>query len=174
MRFTIRDSRPADFPTLWKIDQSCFPPGISYTPWELKTYMCRWGAFTLVAESDTEPDSEPGREETARTEQVGVGILGFLVAERSRRGPGHIITIDVVSLARRQRVGSELLDAAEERLRTLGCSWVQLETAVDNGAALFFYKQHGYSVIKTVPRYYASGVDALVLEKKLRLSVASR
>jgi ribosomal protein S18 acetylase RimI-like enzyme len=44
---------------------------------------------------------------------------------------------------------------------------VRLETAVDNLAALSFYKRHLYSVTKVVPRYYSNGVDALVLEKKL-------
>jgi len=30
-----------------------------------------------------------------------------------------------------------------------------------------FYKRHGYSVVKTIPRYYSNGVDALVLQKDL-------
>jgi ribosomal protein S18 acetylase RimI-like enzyme len=38
---------------------------------------------------------------------------------------------------------------------------------VDNRDALAFYKRHGYYLIKTVPRYYSNGVDALVLEKDL-------
>ena len=42
-----------------------------------------------------------------------------------------------------------------------------LEAAVDNSTALAFYKQHGYSVIRTWPRYYSNGVDALVLKKNL-------
>jgi ribosomal protein S18 acetylase RimI-like enzyme len=50
---------------------------------------------------------------------------------------------------------------------------VQLETAVDNVAALSFYKRRGYNVIQTVSRYYSSGVDALLLEKDLLLAVAS-
>ena len=44
---------------------------------------------------------------------------------------------------------------------------VGLETAVDNISALAFYKRHGYSVIRTWPRYYSNGVDALVLKKDL-------
>ena len=42
-----------------------------------------------------------------------------------------------------------------------------LETAVDNRAALAFYKAHEYDVVRTIPRYYSDGVDALVLKKDL-------
>jgi ribosomal protein S18 acetylase RimI-like enzyme len=52
-------------------------------------------------------------------------------------------------------------------LRAAACRSVVLETAVDNAAALAFYKRHHYSVVKTMPRYYSNGVDAFVLEKEL-------
>lgn len=162
VRFTIRKYRPADFRTLWEIDQSCFPPGIAYTPFELRTYINRRASFTLVAEGENSGfTSGTGEDEAGST-----AILGFLVAERSRRS-GHIITIDVSSGARRFKVGSALLADAEERLREWNCNTVQLETAVDNISALSFYKRHGYCVIKTIPRYYSNGVDALLLEKDL-------
>jgi ribosomal-protein-alanine N-acetyltransferase len=80
---------------------------------------------------------------------------------------GHIITIDVRAEARRHGVGSVLLKSAEDQLRTFGCVAVRLETAVDNIGALSFYKRHGYHVIKTIPHYYSTGVDALLLEKHL-------
>jgi ribosomal protein S18 acetylase RimI-like enzyme len=64
-------------------------------------------------------------------------------------------------------VGSRLLRAAEERLLAAHCHFVILETAVDNRAALAFYKTHEYHVSKTIPRYYSDGVDALVLKKDL-------
>ena len=85
----------------------------------------------------------------------------------TRRKVGHIITIDVVSAARRSGVGSQLLQAAEDRLCADGSRAVGLETAVDNLAAMAFYKRHGYSVIETVPRYYSNGVDALRMKKDL-------
>jgi [ribosomal protein S18]-alanine N-acetyltransferase len=156
VRFTVRDYRREDFNTLWKIDQACFPPGISYSQYALRTYIRGWRAFTLVAETESgESDAHPAGRET----------VGFLIAESSR-GMGHIITIDVRSEARRHRVGSTLLRAAEQRLRDR-CRRVRLETAVDNISALAFYKRHGYGVIRTVPRYYSNGVDALLLEKDL-------
>ena len=60
-----------------------------------------------------------------------------------------------------------LLKAAEDRIGIAECHSVELETAVDNVSALSFYKRHGYNVIRTFPRYYANGVDALVLQKEL-------
>jgi ribosomal-protein-alanine N-acetyltransferase len=146
--FTIRDSKPEDFEALWRMDQECFPAGISYSRRELSLYMRRRGSFTLVAEDA--PDRAPA---------------GFIVAYG---GPtGHIITIDVDPKTRRSGIGTLLLRAAEKRLRAAGSRSVGLETAVDNVSALSFYKRHGYSVIRTWPRYYSNGVDALVMRKEL-------
>ena len=94
--FVIRDFRPEDLETLWRIDQECFAAGIAYSRQELKIYVRRKGSFTIVAE-------EAGGDEVA----------GFLVAQGGLTG--HIITIDVIPEARRSGVGSRLLRAAEER-----------------------------------------------------------
>jgi ribosomal protein S18 acetylase RimI-like enzyme len=59
-------------------------------------------------------------------------------------------------------------------LRSENCHTVTLETAVDNVAALAFYKRHSYDVVKTIPRYYSNGVDALLLEKNLLSTVPTR
>jgi [ribosomal protein S18]-alanine N-acetyltransferase len=167
--FAIRDFQPADFDTLWRIDQDCFPPGISYSRTELKLYMRRRPSFTLVAvdaapSAKAAPDSERGSKNSPPTPSPNV--TGFIVAEAGR-GCGHIITIDVIAAARRSGVGSLLLRAAEDRLRAAQCRAVELETAVDNVSALSFYKRHGYSVVRTLSRYYSNGVDALVLQKDL-------
>lgn len=157
MDFRLRDYRDQDFEILWAIDQQCFAPGIAYSHRELAIYIRRKGAFTLIAEAQRE----------AGIGTNGSRIVGFIVAEASRRGVGHIISIDVLPTSRRFGLGSTLLEAAEARLRALNCRDVVLETAVDNAAALSFYKRHGYSVLKTFPRYYSNGVDAFVLEKQL-------
>jgi ribosomal-protein-alanine N-acetyltransferase len=162
--FTIRDFRLDDFETLWHIDQECFSPGISYSRPELKFYIRRRGSFTLVAEKETEKAAERVPEKATAT-PVEEKIAGFIVTQTGRTG--HIITIDVIAAARRSGVGSRLLQAAEDRLRAAGSKAVSLETAVDNLAALAFYKRHGYSVTETVPRYYSNGVDALRMKKEL-------
>ena len=165
--FTIRDFRPADFETLWRIDQTCFAPGIAYSRRELTFYMQRRGAFTLIAMNGragavVRSVSLEASDSTASEDSVA----GFIVAEADR-GSGHIITIDVIAAARRAGVGSLLLQSAEGRLERSRCSLVELETAVDNVSALSFYKRHGYSVVATAPRYYSNGLDALVLQKGL-------
>ena len=149
MPFAIRDFKPEDFDTLWRMDQECFPPGIAYSRPELQAYQRHRRSFTLVAH-----ETEDGK------------IAGFIIADNAPTG--HIITIDVLPAARRSGVGSKLLRAAEARLRDAGSKAVGLETAVDNVSALSFYKRHGYSVIRTWPRYYSTGVDALVLKKILQ------
>jgi ribosomal-protein-alanine N-acetyltransferase len=156
VKFILREFKREDFEILWDIDQKCFSPGISYSRLELATYIRHRGSLTLVAES-TE----------GKRKGEGPPIVGFIVAEVDRRGIGHIITIDVVAVARRFGIGSSLLGAAEDRLRAVQCPSVRLETAVDNLGALAFYKRHGYFLEKTVPHYYSNGVDALVLRKDL-------
>jgi ribosomal protein S18 acetylase RimI-like enzyme len=144
----IRDYQPEDFDTLWRMDQECFPADIAYSKRELASYIRHPRSFTLVVADENR-----------------ASIQGFIVAHAA--GIGHIITIDVSPSARRTGVGSLLLRAAEDRLRSNGSTAVGLETAVDNMTGLSFYKRHGYSVIRTWPRYYPNGVDALVLEKPL-------
>ena len=171
--FTVRDFQPEDFDVLWHIDQDCFPPGISYSRQELKLYLRRPRSFALVALRSARADAPTPNNASKLSKPTlsGNPIAGFVVAEAGRLGSGHIITIDVVAAARRAGVGSLLLRAAEARLRAAGCGSVVLETAVDNSAALSFYKRHGYTVIRTFPRYYSNGVDALVLGKSLRDNV---
>jgi [ribosomal protein S18]-alanine N-acetyltransferase len=164
--FTVRNFQPSDFDTLWRIDQTCFPPGISYSRAELRFYMRRRSAFTLVAIGGAPLKVDTALE--AREENLALPIAGFIVAEATSHGRGHIVTIDVLSAARRFGVGSLLLRIAEERLRSAGCSAVELEAAVDNLAAIGFYKRQRYHVVRTSPRYYSNGVDALVMEKSLR------
>jgi [ribosomal protein S18]-alanine N-acetyltransferase len=166
VEFALRDFRHEEFETLWRIDQQCFAPGISYSRLELATYLQRPGAFALVAEGSEVSETNP-RSGLFNDGQPSTATVGFIVAETGSRGTGHIITIDVLPNARGVGIGSQLLRVTEDRLRTLRCHSVILETAVDNMPALSFYKRHHYTVIKTLPRYYSNAVDAFVLKKDL-------
>ena len=140
------------------MDQVCFDPQLAYSRPEFAVYMGRPGAFTLVAESSA-----------GKAVGAAAAILGFIVAE-ARRRTGHIITFDVLPETRRSGIGSSLLQAAEDRLREAGATVVELETAVDNAAAIQFYKHKEYFVEKTVPGYYSNHLDALVMRKDLLAS----
>ncbi|MFL6301214.1 MAG: GNAT family N-acetyltransferase [Terriglobales bacterium] len=160
----IRTASEAEFEQLWQIDQSCFLPGIAYSREELQWYMRRPQAFTVVSE---------------REGQVAGFVLADIAKVRRKAPPakkltapaaesvGHVITIDVVARWRRAGIGSELLASAEKRLKEAGCRTVLLETGVDNDSAIRFYKKHGYSVLRTIPRYYMGQLDAFMMGKKL-------
>jgi len=163
--FRIRQFEKRDFELLWQIDQVCFDPHLAYSRPELAYYMRRPSAFTLVAESEasgTVKEPMKYQHSPARPSR----ILGFIVAE-NRKQAGHIITIDVIEEARRLGVGSALLGAAERQLQDSGAVAVELETAVNNDAAIRFYKQRGYFVEGTVRGYYSNQLDALVMRKAL-------
>jgi len=166
VEYTLRDGRSSDLDALWRIDQACFPPGISYSRLELAVYMRRPGAFTLIAE-------QPRPKTKSFGDQPGA-ILGFLVMQEERGKVGHIVTIDVVGNARRGGIGSRLITAAETRGRVANFTSIYLEAMVTNLSAIEFYKRHGYSVLRTEPAYYSDGTDAFVLAKDLLSTPASQ
>jgi ribosomal-protein-alanine N-acetyltransferase len=156
--FQIRDYRPADFEQLWRIDQICFPRGIAYSRMELSAYLDRRNAVALVAEFNPE-QRNPAADEQA--------IAGFVVAHAIRRKYGRILTLDIIPQARHYGLGTKLMVLCEERLRSLGCTEIYLETAVDNEAALRLYRKLGYQVVRTLPQYYAShALDAFQMLKR--------
>ena len=161
--FHIRDFRKPDFRRLWEIDQACFDPDVAYSEPELAYYMTRPTAFTIVAESESATDGK---------KNPSANIIGFLVGQSARmRGgerSGHVITIDVLPEGRRTGLGSELMRIAEERFVTAGCRRVSLEVAVNNRTAIGFYHRLGYSIARTIPRYYNDELDALEMEKRLQ------
>jgi len=165
-KFIIRDYCPTDFETLWEIDQCCFPSGISYSRLELSGFVTRRNAITLVA--------EPGNDETENTSVDASAsgnsrrIAGFVVAHSIRRRYGRILTLDILPEARRLGIGTKLMLACEQRLRSSGCCDVSLETAVDNEPALRLYRKLGYEVLGILPEYYAShALDAFRMGKRL-------
>ena len=151
--FTLRKYRPEDFDRLLEIDQVCFVEGIAYNAAELRFFLTMPSAIAWVG-------------------MEGEVIQGFIVADRFRqrrasRFMGRIITIDVAPPAQHTGLGTLLLTSSEKDLREAGCDYVSLEVAVDNEPALRFYKKHGYSVLRALPRYYLDSIDGLLMGKNL-------
>jgi ribosomal-protein-alanine N-acetyltransferase len=148
LELTIRLYRPADFETLYRIDQSCYEPGIAYSRRMLRDSLRTDGARCYVA-------------------CFGAEIAGFLIAIQEGV-QGHLVTIDVVDTARRRGVGSALLARAEEELAESGARRVTLETATNNAAGIAFWQKHGYRAVGIYPRYYNDRLDAYLMTKRLR------
>jgi len=150
---TLRRYEPRDFPRLLEIDHSCFVEDIAYSPAEMRYFLGMPTAISLVGLQDDT-------------------IKGFVITDRFRprrasRSMGKIITIDVAPGAQHTGLGTLLMSAAEAELKNAGCDYVSLEVAVDNEPALRFYKKHGYSILKVLPRYYLDSIDGLLMGKRL-------
>jgi [ribosomal protein S18]-alanine N-acetyltransferase len=145
----LRAYKPSDLQTLFEIDRSCFPPGISYSSRELSRFINHAKSKTWIAEN------------------VG-SIVGFLIASQEPKKVGHIITIDVVETGRRSGVGTALMDEAEEWGRRAGLKLIYLETAEENRTAQIFYTARGYAKVEEIPDYYMKGKTAWVMVKWLK------
>lgn len=159
MDIRIRVNTEADFEALYRLDQECYPPQIAYSRRTLRAFLHEPGVFCRIAEETSGP-------------QAGL-LLGFLIGQQQRRR-GHIITLDVPPEQRRRGIGSLLLGDAEKRMAEAGVREVELETAVDNAAAVAFWKKHGYCTSGVLERYYAGKTDAYSMIKMLSTSAAAK
>jgi [ribosomal protein S18]-alanine N-acetyltransferase len=143
-----RAFKRSDLAALHRIDQACFPPGISYSTRELDRFVSQAKSMTWVAEE-------------------GTAIAGFLILAQEPQKVGHIVTIDVIESRRRSGVGNLLMDAAEEWGAKKGLRLIYLETADNNHAAQSFYTARGYAKVDEVANYYSDGRAAWVMVKWL-------
>ncbi len=170
--FRLRDYQNKDIEKLYRLDQECFEAGIAYSRPELTSFIQKRGSFCIVAELEQEWTSDGAHATPAMKSKPAIKyeagtIAGFIVAELHPKGYGHIITIDVREEFRRHKLGTTLLAAAEEKIKKLDGFMVVLEVAVNNRAALSFYKRHNFHVARTIPRYYKDELDAFFMTKRL-------
>jgi [ribosomal protein S18]-alanine N-acetyltransferase len=147
----LRAAIEADLHSLFELDQICFTDGIAYSLSEFRSLLRSKGTIGVVAEDN--------------------GVLaGFAMAQlgRLRRSyGGHVVTIDVAPEFRRRGVGRLLMAHIERQVRDAGASWLRLEVAVNNAAALSFYKGLGFEAIGRIRGYYQRNLDAIAMEKIL-------
>ncbi len=143
----------ADLDALFAIDQECFRPGIAYSRVELRYYLSRPRAVSILAENDADG-----------------AIVGFAIAEiylQKGLPVGHIITIDVRPSNRKRGIGRLLMDAMQAQLREAGTTVIKLEVAADNEGAQAFYRRFGFAQTGRIPGYYMGKFDAFLMEKQL-------
>jgi [ribosomal protein S18]-alanine N-acetyltransferase len=147
MAVTLRSYEPHDFAALHRLDQSCFPAGISYSKTTFRYFLTIASADCIVAAD-------------------GKRIAGFILTEENPP-LAHIITLDVAEAYRRQGVGTAVLLESEKNLALRGVRSILLETAIDNDGAVAFWKRHGYRIEAVLKRYYLGRLDAYEMRKIL-------
>ena len=151
MAIYLRAYEPADFETLYTIDQACYPGGIAYSRGVLREFLALPGADCLVAHIGEEPRA---------------AIAGFIIGECAGTR-GRIITIDVLEELRRAGVGTALLRDLERRMAARGTRQIELETATTNAAGVAFWEHHGYRKTGLLHGYYLGRLDAWKMRKTL-------
>jgi len=146
---SIRDYRPSDVDDLFALDQLCFEPGIAYSQRELEFFLGLPNSFTILALAPK-------------------CIAGFIIVALPRPQLANIITVDIHPAHRRTGIATELMMRSEARLLNLDFNMIVLEVAVDNSAALNFYRKLGYAPLKTLPRYYKGEIDGIRMGKPLK------
>jgi ribosomal protein S18 acetylase RimI-like enzyme len=138
----IRSYHPEEFPILHGIDQICFPEYMAFSRAELRFFL-------------------QSRFSVARVAELTGAIVGF-AAGWSEPGPdAHVVTLDVIREARRQRVGTMLMQALHDEFRSRNHAQAVLEVDPMNDAACRFYLGLGYRSREFLAGYYQGRRDAL-------------
>jgi ribosomal-protein-alanine N-acetyltransferase len=91
-------------------------------------------------------------------------MVGFVGGDpHPREGLGWITTIGVKTAFRRLGIGKALLEACEKQMTV---PTIRLTVRRTNLEAIEMYRNAGYVEVELWRRYYPSGEDALLLEKK--------
>jgi ribosomal-protein-alanine N-acetyltransferase len=147
---TIRDFLASDLEKAYQLDQTCFESGISFTRGQIRDFVRRPGAISLVAERGTE-----ARE-----------MVAFAIGQVSG-SRAHVITIDVAASARRSGLGRTLLEELLARFAAAGARTVRLEVDLRNAPARRFYESMGFEETRKLPDYYGYGLDGMRMVKEL-------
>jgi ribosomal-protein-alanine N-acetyltransferase len=142
----IRESNPADMEMLAAMHAACFSE-----PWSADAFgrlLQTPGTFARIAEHDG-------------------AACGFILA-RAVANEAEILSIGVLPLARRRRVGEGLVRAAAEQAASMAAGIIFLEVGADNQAARNLYRLLGFRQIGVRRAYY--GQPDGTLEDALALS----
>jgi ribosomal-protein-alanine N-acetyltransferase len=137
----IRKFRGSDLGLLYDIDRTCFPVHMAYSRAELLFYLRHPSSICRIAELDGT-------------------VIGFAVALMAPHSRAHVVTIDVIPEARRNRVGTLLMETLHAAFRESDVVRVRLEVAAADTGAQHFYQRLGYVRRELLPGYYQGCEDA--------------
>lgn len=147
----MRDATIDDLDVLLELENACYPPNQAYSREEYRYALARAKAVNLLW-------------------REGGAVTGFVGAFHHRQWRvGHVYTVNVHPKERGKGLGIRLMDACEERLRTLGMTRCVLEVNVENDAAIRLYEKAGYERLDRLKDYYTQYRvnDAFLYGKRL-------
>ncbi|WP_238392094.1 ribosomal protein S18-alanine N-acetyltransferase [Halorussus amylolyticus] len=147
----IRQAVQADLLAVLRIERASFPQ-----PWPFSAFERYLG----------EPGFLVAVEDSGRDDSDAESVVGYVVADlvpNHGRAFGHIKDIAVHPDRRGEGVGRTLLGRALAVLGTRGARSVKLEVRASNDPAISLYEEFGFEFLRTLPRYYDDGEDALIL-----------
>jgi [ribosomal protein S18]-alanine N-acetyltransferase len=135
MRFSILQALPSDAPDLAALHAQALPPG--------------WPAADFAA-------SCTNSNRIVLKAAAGAGLVGFAVVQFAA-DEAEILSIAVAKEARQHGIGSAILAACVAACEQNNISYLYLEVAEGNGAALKLYGKFGFDVLARRPNYYRAG-----------------
>ncbi|WP_203338720.1 GNAT family N-acetyltransferase [Nocardioides limicola] len=147
----IRDGQPADVAAIVAIEADVF----GADAWHTESV-----AAELVA---------PGRRVRVSGDPVSAYAVTMVVGDVA-----DLLRIAVRPEQRRRGLAGALLEDAVVAAAAAGADRMLLEVATDNTAALRLYAGAGFTEVDRRARYYAGGVDAVVLRRSLRSGCGAR
>ncbi|HDM66780.1 MAG TPA: N-acetyltransferase [Thermoplasmatales archaeon] len=94
-------------------------------------------------------------------------IVGFIVGVLTPSSCGRILMIGVDAAHRRKGLGSKLLEELLKEFTQRGVTYVELEVATGNTAAISFYRKHCFEIVECIPGFYQDGRDAYIMRRQL-------
>jgi len=109
--------------------------------------------------------------ETVFVAENSNGLCGYIICGVEDTGEeiyGHICSLAVAYVNRKQGIGTSLVRRAEKAAMIQKATAMQLEVRVSNKKAISFYSRLGYEPVFQICGYYADTEDAIVMMRWFR------
>ncbi len=159
----IRQATRLDLLAVLRIERASFDQPWPFAAFE--RYLGEPGFLVATAGPDRTGD-DAYRFDESGDDESSESVLGYVVADlvaNHGRGLGHVKDVAVHPDHRGEGVGGALLERTLSVLGARGARSVKLEVRESNHRALSLYDDFGFEHLRTVPRYYDDGEDALIM-----------
>lgn len=152
----VRRYTGADFQTVFRLDQLCFPPQFRFSRATMRQVVRPPGSLTLLA-------CEPGQD----GEEEVLGFCAWSLRRADNVHYAYLATLDVAPSRQRRGIGRTLLQEGERELARRQCEVAWLHVHERNHPAISLYTALGYRQVRLEPDFYGAGTGAWIYMKHL-------